>query len=134
MQHSPEGAIAKIIQSCHCRNYNNYNMYDNIETFYGAIAKIIKTANTTTVTATKVSTSYIMEASVNFNIEWNETRSETKVREYTDDVRLKAKRTILLSCFSKKLISFWPLLNTKIYICVFFFLDLFYIPFEIYYL
>ena len=69
MQHSPEGAIAKIIQSCHCRNYSNCNIYDNIETFYGAIAKIIKTANTTTVTANEVSTSYIMETSVNFNIE-----------------------------------------------------------------
>ena len=44
-------------------------MYDNIETFYGAIAKIVKTANTTTVTANEVSTSYIVEASVNFNIE-----------------------------------------------------------------
>lgn len=68
MQHSPETAITKIIQNCHCRNYNNCNMYDNIETFYGAIAKIVKTANTTTVTANEVST-YIVEASVNFNIE-----------------------------------------------------------------
>ena len=73
-------------------------MYDIIEACYTAIAKIIKASKYCPCTANGASTSYSTESSVNSDTDLTN-RAVKQQLEDTDDVKVKAKQTKLLSYF-----------------------------------
>ena len=92
-----------------------------------------KTANTTTVTANEVS-SYTMETPVNFDIDSTSHAVRRKLDETHMKLNRKQSKQNCFLIFRRNEFPFDHLIYTKVYICVSFSLDLFYIQFEFYYL